>query len=144
MAVVFAGAASASAAQRYAGPNGSASPTCPKATPCDLRTAIEMANANDEVIVLHGDYGSAGSPLPGGKIAKTGPVTIHGEAGQPRPRIFGSPASDEGVLQVTDGTVRHLELQARPPSGSKQAALLLDNGRATDIVARSITGQGRG
>jgi hypothetical protein len=138
------GSATASAAQRYAGPGGSASPTCPRATPCDLRTAIEMAGANDEVIVLSGDYGSAASPVPGGKIAKTGALTIHGEAGRPRPRIFLAPAANEGGLELTGGSVRHLELQARPPSDSKQAALLIDNGRATDVVARSITSEGRG
>jgi hypothetical protein len=145
MAVVLAGPATASALQRYAGPNGGASPTCPRATPCDLRTAIELAPANAEVIVLHGDYGSAGAPLSGEIANPNSPLTVHGEVGRPRPRIFVSPANAVSALRLTQATVRHLEVQARPTSGGfHQPAFTIDNGQAADIVARSFAANARG
>src|SRR4051812_580858 len=114
MAVVLAGPAVASAAPRYASPNGGTATGCPKATPCDLRTAIEMAQPQDEVIVLHGDYGSPSAPLPGGGIATLMfPIAVHGEDGAPRPRIFLDPGANDPALRIINSTARYLEVQAR-------------------------------
>jgi len=64
-------AASASAAQRYAAPNGTANLSCSQLLPCDIETAINgitmnMPVENDEVIVEPGSYyeiGTASTPL---------------------------------------------------------------------------------
>jgi type 1 fimbria pilin len=64
-------AASASAAQRYAAPNGTANLTCTQAAPCDIVTAINgitnnMPKAGDRVILAPGSYyklGTASTPL---------------------------------------------------------------------------------
>ncbi len=77
--------ASALAAARYASPGGGSAVGCPQATPCSLAIAITGAAANDEVVVTPGVY-SVGSTIE----AKV-PLSIHGQAGQPRPLVVGAP-----------------------------------------------------
>src|SRR5690348_17154426 len=80
LGAVFAPISSATAAQRYASPNGAG--ICAAADPCAIKQAVEGAGPGDEVIVNPGDY-----PL-SGPIHAAKPVTIHGLAGQPRPRLL--------------------------------------------------------
>lgn len=93
----------AEAAQRYASPTGSGS-ACTQANPCTLDTAVEDPSVvdGDEVIVTPGTYSTA-------DVLVTDAITLHGQAGQPRPTINVSSGSG---LNVTDSaTVRDLKIQ---------------------------------
>lgn len=76
--------AAALGAARYASPGGVGSGSCLEATPCSLAYAITAATGGDEVVVTPGTYPVAAT------IEATVPLTIHGAAGQPRPRIVGA------------------------------------------------------
>src|SRR4051812_26276862 len=83
--------AASAATQRYASPTGSGT-ACSSASPCSIRQAVEDAAGGDEVIVNPGDY-----PLTAA-LEKTAQITIHGVAGQPRPRLlFNSGAGQQGL-----------------------------------------------
>ncbi len=122
--------AAALAAPRFASPGGGTASGCPQATPCSLATAITGAAANDEVVLTPGTYEVAA------KIEATVPLSVRGQAGQPRPRIVGasgvtplvsfeplslsqlaiesSDATEGSVFAPTSGNVfDHLELIAR-------------------------------
>lgn len=105
------GAAPAGAAQLYVEPGGVTDGPCGPTDPpglwqaCDFEYAVEEVSAdNDEVIVAPGDYTI---PAQANGVIEENNVTIHGPAGQPRPRITGflSMSGQAG------GTVRHLEIQ---------------------------------
>ncbi len=77
---------SAAATARFASPSGSGT-ACTQALPCGIVTAVNEAVENDDVTIGPGTYGS---PVPltseledGGKR-----LSIHGQAGQPRPVII--------------------------------------------------------
>jgi hypothetical protein len=100
---VTANASAASAAQRHADPNGSGT-DCSAVKPCGVTTAIENAAAGDEVIVRPGDYPVTDALFPPTQ------VTIHGVAGQPRPRILFN--SQAHWLYIHHGsTLRHMEIR---------------------------------
>lgn len=100
---VAASAPAASAAQRHADPNGSGA-DCSAAKPCDVATAIGNAATGDEVIVRPGDYPVTDALFPPTQ------VTIHGVAGQPRPRILFN--SQAHWLYIHHGsTLRHMEIR---------------------------------
>lgn len=77
----------ASAAIRYASPNGVTSPTCPASAPCGLQEAFANAPTfGDQVVLAPGNYGSPSSPLPGmfsTNVTKIGPAP-----GSPRPHLY--------------------------------------------------------
>src|SRR3954469_6082503 len=106
-------APAAEAATRYAGPNGSMTVGCTDHDqPCDISSAFSQAQANDEVIIETGDYGSPGAPLGTPIVSTTAGLAVHGEDGKPRPRIFGATtANNTSVLDLSgSGTkLRHLE-----------------------------------
>ncbi|HEY3190386.1 MAG TPA: hypothetical protein VGJ70_23040, partial [Solirubrobacteraceae bacterium] len=112
------------AAPRYATPAGFGT-TCSSADPCGVIEAVQSAGAGDEVIIKPGDY-----PLPGG-FTDTAPITIHGVAGKPRPRLF---FSGKGVLLLDDGsTLRYIELVRPPGNGVLNAR----NATLDQVIARS-------
>ncbi len=76
--------ATALGATRYASPGGVGSGSCAEVTPCSLAYAITAATGGDEVVVTPGTYPVSAT------IEATVPLTIHGVAGQPRPRIVGA------------------------------------------------------
>src|SRR5215213_8491229 len=78
------------ATQRYASPNGSGT-ACSSAVPCAITQAITAATGGDEVIVTPGDYGLAAT------LSDPATLTIHGVAGQPRPRLVFSGLSQHGL-----------------------------------------------
>ena len=103
--------ASASSAVRWAAPNSfKASGGCAEATPCTLEWAIEAASDGDEVVVKPGTY-TVTQPL----SAQTH-LSIHGIAGQPRPRIVGAEDANGYTLNVGyptgPTTLRHLSIEA--------------------------------
>jgi hypothetical protein len=102
--------------------------------------------ANDEVIVTPGDYGSPSAPLTTLLSASDPGVNIHGQDGQPRPRIFISDGGSGTIgltLAGSGAQVRHLYIEMRP-GGQRQAALALSNTQGSDIVTRNAAAQGRG
>jgi hypothetical protein len=144
MAVLIAAPAVAAAAERYAAPDGSGA-VCSDALPCAIHEAINNAAANDEVIILAGDYGSATAPLSGSVASPMPNLNVHGEDGQPRPRIFldtGNNSTGFGLTGVNT-EARHFEVHHHASSGSRQAAFLLNDAEATDIVARIVSPQGK-
>ena len=124
MAAATLAPSASAAAQRYATPAGFGT-TCSSADPCGVIEAVQAAGAGDEVIIKPGDY-----PLPGG-FTDTAPITIHGVAGKPRPRLF---FSGKGVLLLDDGsTLRHIEL-VRPTGNGVISA---KNATLDQVIARS-------
>ncbi len=79
-------ASSASAAARFASPTGSGT-ACTQAQPCEIVTAVNDAMNNDDITIEPGTYGSP-TPLTTTLDDGGNTLTIHGEAGQPRPVII--------------------------------------------------------
>jgi Ca2+-binding RTX toxin-like protein len=136
-ALVLGGLAGASpaGAVRYAGPSGSGA-TCTEDAPCDYKTAIEGAPAGDEVILLPGDYGSAAMPLSYSVSSYTANLNVHGQDGQPRPRIFSSVVFSLGLYG--GGQVRDIEIDNSNAGG---IAFDLKDYRAERLVARTAGNQ---
>src|SRR5919108_2230710 len=87
LAAAVATAPGASAAgQWYAGPTG-AGTDCSFEKPCNIVLAIQWAPSGTEVILKPGDYAVDYT------IENKAPVTIHGVAGQPRPRLYLAPGT---------------------------------------------------
>jgi hypothetical protein len=129
-AATLAGPASA-VTQRYASPSGSGT-DCSSANPCSIRQAIEGASDGEEVIVAPGDY-----PLTT-TLKDTAPITIHGVAGEPRPRLLFS-GSPEG-LRVTHGsTLRYVEVDQADPG---KTALFAGGSSVVDQVIAKASGSG--
>ncbi|MBJ7355904.1 hypothetical protein [Nocardioides sp.] len=92
----------AAAAVRWASPTGTGDPTvCSQVAPCDLETAVEHASvqAGDEVVVTPGDYNVT-------TLSVDKAITLHGQAGQPRPKITTAGSVTVGAA----ATVRDLDL----------------------------------
>lgn len=134
----------AAADLRYAAPNGSELTGCGKDEPCSLGRALANAGPNDEVIVTTGDYGSVAAPLPNPAVGAQPGLDVHGEDGQPRPRIFGFTAADTSVLDVTGAgaKVRHLEIH-QLSGGSRQGAFVFDGAEANDLIVVNAANQGK-
>lgn len=130
--------AAQAATQRYAAPTGSGT-ACTSTTPCDITQAINSAAAGDEVILTGQDYGSVSTPLTNpGLVASVANLDVHGEDGQPRPRIFTNALN--GVdLEGAGVTARHFEVD-QVANGTNQHALVFDGAVASDLVARNIGG----
>jgi hypothetical protein len=100
-ALLAAAPAASAATPRYASPNGSGD--CGSASPCSITQAITGAQSGDEVIVNPGDYSLTTS------LIASKPITIHGVAGQPRPRLQFNGQSQYG-LSIDDSTLRYVEV----------------------------------
>src|SRR5215208_2291211 len=112
--------ASASAAtQRYASPSG-AGTACTSASPCSITQAVSGAGSGDEVIVTPGDY-----PLTA-TLSNPAKITIHGVAGQPRPRLLFS----GGWLELHSATLRYVEVD----QALAEKALFADYGSMVEQV----------
>lgn len=120
-----AAAPGASAAQRYASPGGSG-PDCSSAVPCKITQAVGNALPGDEVIVNPGKYSlTATLPTPA-------TITIHGVAGQPRPRLVFSGASQYGVLLLFGSTLRYVEIE----QAGADRALYANASTVDQVIAR--------
>jgi hypothetical protein len=80
-------AAQAQAAVRFAEPGGDGPEPCLQSDPCDIQVAVEAVAVQngDEVVLLPGDYALGVDPL-----AINDTINLHGQAGQPRPRLTGT------------------------------------------------------
>ena len=121
------------ATQRYASPTG-AGTACTSASPCSITQAITAASADDELIVNPGDY-----PLTA-TLKDPAQITIHGVAGQPRPRLlFNTPAFDmPGLVLTHSSLLRYIELDQAGTNSN--AALLAGGAKLDQVIAKSASG----
>jgi hypothetical protein len=146
MAVLLLVPATAVAAPRYTAPDAQVTGTCESDSPCPIATAFSSANANDEVILRTGDYGSVDVPYTTQLGSAEPGLDVHGEAGKPRPRIFFERAGNDSSAFVLSGqgaTLHHLEVRQSAAAGLRTGLLVLDNAHATDVVARNAGDGGR-
>ena len=120
-------APAAQATTRYATPGATTtSQPCAAAAPCSLTAAIGVAQSGDEVVVAPGDYAVSSTLNP------RGGVTVHGDPGQPRPRLLGSSNLGGDVLQLGSGaTANHLYVEA---ADHGQAAVSVRGATIGDLV----------
>lgn len=101
--------ASATAATRYAAPNGGMVPGCSQVTPCSLDSAITAAAPGDEVVVGPGQY------VLGATIETETPLWIHGPLSDEKPRIF---AADKSAFKsFAPQRISDLEFESTNNSG---------------------------
>jgi len=88
LALFAALASGASAAPRYASPNGSGS-TCTEGAPCKITVAVSGAHSGDTVILAGNEssYGTVGLPLTTELKLENG-VSMQGAPGQPMPQVY--------------------------------------------------------
>jgi hypothetical protein len=84
--VLLIAAPSAWATARFASPSGTGT-ACTQGTPCEIETAVEKAATGDDITIEPGTYGSP-TPLPKTLDDEGKTLSIHGQAGQPRPVII--------------------------------------------------------
>ena len=125
--VVLALAPSAQAATRYASPAGvtTAQLGCTATVPCALQTAVNAAQNGDDVLVAPGDY------LVTSTIHPRSGVLIHGDSGQPRPRLHGTGQLNGDVLQLQQASASHLAVES---AGRSSAAVTLRDGTGSDLI----------
>jgi hypothetical protein len=119
--------AASAATQRYASPNGSGD--CSSASPCSITKAVEGASGGDEVIVAPGDY-----PLTA-TLKTPYPITIHGAAGQPRPRLLFSGLGQQGLWVVAGSTLRYVEVD-QDPASDWMALYATSNSLIDQVIAK--------
>jgi hypothetical protein len=141
--ILLAGAATASAAQRYASPSGTAADPCTQVSPCDIVTAINgkignMPGTGDEVIVRPGSYykvGTTSTPL-SAELEPLVAESIHGVAGQPRPVIH-SAAGPYALFLVGPSSglsATDLDIEQTATSGG---GLLLSNATVDELIVHA-------
>ena len=135
------GVAGASAAIRFAAPGGTGpTPCAEQANPCSLFDAASLAASSqpagpgDEVILAPGTYTDTADDLGGqNQILLDREVSLHGEAGKPRPVIV----IEHGVLPALsvafEDTVSHLEID----SAVAPSLIAIHGGTVDDLIARS-------
>jgi hypothetical protein len=123
--------AASAATQRYASPTGSGD--CSSASPCDITQAVSGAAAGAEVIVAPGDYSLATT------LHTQVPITIHGVAGQPRPRLLFSGVGQQGLMVMNGSTLRYVEVDQDRDDSS---ALLAVESSIEQVIARAAGPQG--
>lgn len=126
-AVASSAPAASAATQRYASPGGGGT-TCSAAVPCDFRQAVEGAKAGDEVIVTPGDYTLTQD------VNDPAALTIHGVAGQPRPRLHFSGPTGDGLWLENGSTLRYVEID-QPTPGAR--TLVVELASIDQVIARS-------
>lgn len=128
-------AAPAFGATRYVSPASTdAVGSCSALAPCRLDHAVNGSAAGDEIVVAPGTYSV------GLSMAASGPVFIHGVAGQARPRIVGIPELTSPVLALDAGGVaRHLYVEGNAPLFS---ALSVDRALVEGVEVVAAAGDG--
>jgi hypothetical protein len=127
-------ASPAAGAVRYASPLSlDTTGTCGSASPCRLDHAVGGASAGDEVVVTPGDY------VVSSRVRAQADVLVHGQPGEPMPRLIGIAAALYPTLEMQEGgTVRGLYLET-----SANTALALAKGARADrvvAVAANVAG----
>ena len=118
-ALLLLAVAPADAAQRFATPVGNGT-ACSEAVPCGVETAVEGAASNDEVIVAPGTYDLGSGDL----FASAASLTVHGQAGAPRPLI----KSTDSLLRGIGPNQTYRDLRILQTATTGQFGILLRNG----------------
>jgi hypothetical protein len=121
--------AASAATQRFASPAGAGS-ACSPAAPCGIAQAIGNASLGDEVIVNPGDY-----PLTA-TLTSSFQNTIHGVAGQPRPRLLFSGPGQDGLHLEHDSTLRYVEVDQAAADNAPRA-LYANGGKVDQVIAKA-------
>jgi hypothetical protein len=121
-------AAASAATQRYASPTGSGA-ACSSASPCSVREAVEAASSGDEVVVAPGDY-----PLTTPGLSAGPGITVHGVAGQPRPRLLFNNAPTPAMQLFGASTLRYVEVDQAP--GTQGIALGVSDSTLDQVIVR--------
>jgi hypothetical protein len=123
----------ASAATRYAEPNGDGPPgTCPQSDPCAIRAAISDPSVapGDEVVVAPGTY----DITPGPPLSISNAISVHGQAGQPRPLFTVQPGTS-AVIRISNARAVLSDVNLSRASGL--FLLAVDQGLAERVSATS-------
>ena len=128
-------------AVRYAAPGGTGQDPCSDpAHRCSLFAAASNAApgttvaAGDEVVLAPGEYTNAAGDLgPQGSIALPSNVSLHGEAGRPRPLIVSKGATSEAMSVQPGDLVSHVEID----TANAINVIALRGGTVEDLIARS-------
>jgi hypothetical protein len=133
--------AAASAATRFASPAGTASATCPIATPCDIGTAINSAAAGDTVIIEPGQYGSPGAPISAQLTDNGNQLTVEGAGlGANLPVIY---ATARSIWTGAGTVIENFDIES-----SGNGGVYVPNGHGpvtiTDVIAHSSGANGNG
>jgi hypothetical protein len=155
LALILAPPASAGTV-RHASPGGvdSGSNCTGGQAPCSLTRAVEtVAVDGDEVVLAPGDY------EPPSVVDITNEISVHGEAGQPRPRVVRAAgpvftvsgggtlsevrAEAPGSVISTSSTVERVTALAGPAGGTPTAILVTGGGLMRDSVVRTQAANGR-
>ena len=118
VAALLLSASAADAAARFASPSGTSADPCTQASPCDIATAVNMAMADDDVTIEPGTYGPLTTTLNDGFHT----LTIHGQAGAPRPVLNFSTASAGFILFGTGTTLTNVEVMSSTMAGPLPSA----------------------
>ena len=131
-------AANATAATRFAAPNGTGIDPCEEAAnPCSIFTAADEASSaepGDEVVLAPGEYSDTAGDLGPGFVSLEPGIRLHGADGQPRPvirlnELVGAPA----LTVNANDTVSHLEIV----SAVADTDISVTGGVVEDLIARS-------
>lgn len=123
----------AGAATRYAEPNGDGPvATCPQRDPCAIRAAISDPSvaSGDDVVVGPGTY----DITPGPPLSISAAITVHGQAGQPRPLFTVQPGTS-AVLRLNNAGAVLSDVNLFRASGL--FLLAIDRGLAERVSATS-------
>jgi hypothetical protein len=123
--------AASAATQRYASPSGSGT-VCSSASPCSVRQAVEDANGGDEVIVSPGDY-----PMTATLTDSGDKITIHGVAGQPRPRLLFSGPGQNGLRLYLGSTLRYVEIDQASADNGANALAAYFGAKVDQVIAKA-------
>lgn len=118
--------AASAATQRYASPTGLGT-DCSSAVPCQITEAVTGAGAGSEVILEHGDYSLTQT------LVVPADVTIHGVAGESRPRLLFSGAGQSGLRLEHGSTLRYVRIHQ---SGAAYA-LAAFNASVDQVIAHA-------
>jgi hypothetical protein len=126
---LFAAPAASAATERFASPSGTGT-ACTLAAPCEIVTAVNNAATGDDITIEPGTYGS---PTPLATTLDDGgnTLSIHGQAGQPRPIII-SKAGYGIELGGENSSVSDLDLE--DSTGEYGIYSYSANGNAIDDV----------
>ena len=101
--------AASAATQRYASPTGFGT-DCSAAVPCAITEAVTGTGAGSEVILDQGNYSLTQT------LIVPADVTIHGVAGEPRPRLLFSGAGQSGLRLEHGSTLRYARIHQSGPA----------------------------
>jgi hypothetical protein len=111
--------AAAGADTRYAEPGGDGPEPCLRGNPCDVEVAVEslLVENGDEVVLLSGDYVLAD------ELVVIDDIVLHGEDGQPRPRIVSTGARAVATNFTSEALIRDLEIEHDGPGPALDVAV---------------------